>query len=79
MLHRQAMPQLDMEGALDVNLLAAGVVALGVPIGEPANNMLGEASGGRSAVLPLSNRYTVAKPIVTGFLRSSNRYIVIPL
>src|SRR5580692_8246590 len=77
MLRCQAMPQVVMKGALDVNFLAAGIVAVGVPIGEPANSVLGEARSGLCAVLPLANRYTVTKPVVTGFVRRSNRYIII--
>jgi hypothetical protein len=61
------MFQLVMEAALDVNLLPAGIVAVGVPIGEPANGVLGEARGGRRGVLPLANRYTVTNPVVIGF------------
>jgi hypothetical protein len=68
-----------MEGALDVNLLAAGIVAVVVPIGEVANDALGEAKGVRSAIPPLLNRYTVTNAVVIGVLRFLNRYIVIAL
>ena len=52
MLRRQAMPQLVMEGARDVNFLAAGIVAVGVPIDEAPNGVLSEAKGVRSAIPP---------------------------
>ena len=52
MLRRQAMPQLVVEDALDGNLLAAGIIAVGVPIGEAPNGVLSEAEGVRSAFPP---------------------------
>ena len=52
MLRRQAMPQLVMEDALDVNLLAAGIVAVGVPIGEASNGVLREAKASAAPFPP---------------------------
>ena len=66
MLRRQAMPQLVMEGARDVNFLAAGIVAVGVPIGERANSVLGEARSGLCAVLPLRTVTPSQSPSLQG-------------